>query len=97
MSDMSSKGSPKNTSVAFSKDDELHEKLFEMVEVNVFDEAVQKELYAIDPFKLISFIKQYSIQDKRKLLLRLKQHGHGGGNWRRLVENELAKLDEGER
>lgn len=33
-------------------------------------------------------------KENRNLLLRLKQHGHGGGNWRRLVESELAELDE---
>lgn len=49
-----------------------------------------------DISKMVEHIKRYGLQENRNLLLRLKQYGHGGGNWRRLVESELAKLDEGE-
>jgi len=36
-------------------------------------------------------------QSNLALLERLKENGHGGGNWRRLIEEELSKLQkEGE-
>ncbi|MGB3822447.1 MAG: hypothetical protein WA972_05755 [Rhodococcus qingshengii] len=38
--------------------------------------------------------EQRRINEQRALL---EQHGHGGDNWRRLVESELAGLDEGGR
>lgn len=43
-----------------SKDDELHNQIFEIAEVNVTNQETGKDLYAIDPIKLIEFIKAHT-------------------------------------
>lgn len=61
-------------------DEELHNHIFEIAEVNVTNQETGKDLYAIDPIKLIEFIKAHTNKAIGEVLDRLAGQGERGGH-----------------
>lgn len=53
------------------------------------DAQINDESYDITVEKLLSLFSQ----EQKRLLLSLIEKGHGGGNWRRLLDIELGKYE----